>query len=71
MSKSSHFFFIFTTSIFEERLLSKGLCINQAFPVEVKEAIIPGYKREFHECEKNKSFPTGDHISLEGRTSIS
>lgn len=57
MSKSSHLFSFLTASIFEERLLSKGLCINQPFPIEVKEAITPGYEREFHECERNKSFP--------------
>lgn len=68
-----HFFFsFFTASIFEERLLNKGLCINQPFPIEVKEAIIPGYEREFHEYKRNKSFPSGDHIiNLDGRMSIS
>ena len=71
MSKSSHLFSFLMASIFEERLLSKGLCINQPFPIEVKEAITPGYEREFHECERNKSFPTGDHISRDGRMSIS
>lgn len=70
MSKSSHFFSFLTTSVFKERLLNKGLCINQPFPVEVKEAITPGYKREFHECGRNKSFPAGDHISLDGRMSV-
>lgn len=67
-----HFFFpLLTASIFEERLLNKGLCINQPFPIEVKEAITPGSEREFHECERNKSFPTGDHISLDGRMPVS
>lgn len=60
-----HFFSFLTASIFEERLLNKGLCINQPFPVEIKEAITPGYEREFHECKRNKSFPTGDHIILD------
>lgn len=57
MSESSHFFHFFITSIFAEMLLNKGLCINQPFPVEVKEAITPGYEREFHECGRNKSSP--------------
>ena len=71
MSKSFTFFFsFFTTSIFEERLLNKGLCINQPFPIEVKEAITLGCERECHECGRNKSIPTGDHISLDGRMSI-
>lgn len=68
--KVSLFFSFFTASIFEERLLNKGLCINQPFPVEVKEAITPGCEREFHECGRNKSVPTGDHISQDGRMSI-
>lgn len=66
-----HIFSCLTASIFKEKLLHKGLCINQPFSVEVKEVVTPGYEREFHECKRHKSFPTGDHISLDGRMSVS
>jgi hypothetical protein len=66
-----HIFSCLIASIFKEKFLNKGLCINQSFPIEVKEVIIPGYEREFHEYKRHKSFPTGDHISIDGRISIS
>lgn len=71
MSKSLPYFFsFFTTSIFEERLLEQRSMHKSAIPIEVKEAITLGCERECHECGRNKSIPTGDHISLDGRMSI-
>lgn len=67
-----HILSCLTASVFKEKFLNKGLCINQAFPVGVKK------KKSLHlvikvldEYEKYKSFPTGDHISIDGRISIS